>query len=80
MACCGQRRAMAASAGKLAEAGAPRRTAAHGVLYEYTGSDAMTVIGPASRSTYRFGERGARLQIDPRDAAAMAGMPDLRRL
>lgn len=40
----------------------------------------MTVSGPVSRTTYRFDGPGAKVQIDPRDLASMAGLPDLRRL
>jgi len=40
----------------------------------------MTVTGPASGATYRFAAPGARLQIDRRDAAAIASLPNLRRI
>jgi hypothetical protein len=40
----------------------------------------MTVTGSVSRTTYRFDSPGATLQIDPRDLASMASLPDLRRL
>ena len=79
MACCGQRRAMASN-GRLADGGVSRRTASREALYEYTGTASMTVSGPVSRTTYRFDGPGAKVQIDPRDLASMAGLPDLRRL
>ena len=80
MACCGQRRAMASSNGKLADAAPARRAASREALYQYTGATGMTVTGPVSRTTYRFDGPGATRQIDPRDLASMAGLPDLRRL
>jgi len=80
MACCGQRRAMASSNGKLADAGPSRRAASREALYEYTGTTSMSVTGSVSRTTYRFDGPGATRQIDPRDLASMASLPDLRRL
>jgi hypothetical protein len=40
----------------------------------------MTVAGPMSGATYRFGAPGAKVQIDMRDAPSMAALPNLRRL
>jgi hypothetical protein len=80
MACCGQRRAMASSNGRIAETGRPPRLTSREALYEYTGGTSMTVRGSVSQRTYRFEQPGARVQIDPRDAASMAGLPDLRRV
>jgi len=71
---------MASSNGKLADAAPARRAASREALYEYTGATGMTVTGPVSRTTYRFDGPGATRQIDPRDLASMAGLPDLRRL
>lgn len=80
MACCGQRRAMVSSNGRLADAGPARRAVSREAVYQYTGSTGMTVLGSASGKIYRFDRPGTRVQIDPRDVAAMAGLPDLRRL
>ena len=40
----------------------------------------MTVLGPVSGLKYRFGQPGAKVQIDSRDVFSMAGLPNLRRL
>lgn len=80
MTCCGQRRAQASTGGQAAEARRQPRPMARAVLYEYTGNTGMTVTGSVSGSTYRFAQPGATLQIDARDAASMAGLPNLRRL
>ena len=79
MACCGQRRAMASTSGRIADAGLPARSSRE-ALYEYTGETSMTVYGAVSQRVYRFGQPGARAQIDPRDAASLAALPDLRRV
>lgn len=80
MACCGQKRAMASVNGGAVEASRKQRPVALVTLYEYTGATGMTVIGPVSGLRYRFGQPGAKLQIDSRDVASMAGLPNLRRL
>ena len=51
-----------------------------GTLFEYIGRTALTVAGPGSGATYRFAMPGARLRIDPRDQAAFARVPVLKRL
>ena len=79
MACCGQMRSMAASGGRVVDAGG-RRMGSRSVLYEYTGATAMTVSGSISGQRYRFGAPGSRLQIDPRDASSFVGLPNLRRV
>ena len=78
MACCGQRRAMAAGSGRAIEPTRPRPVS-RAVLYEYTGSTGMTVSGPVSGLKYRFAGPGSKLQIDSRDVASLAGLPNLRR-
>lgn len=79
MACCGQRRAMAAGSGAVVQANRPRAVS-HSALYEYTGATGMSVTGSGSGTKYRFSHPGSKLQIDPRDIAAMAGLPNLRRV
>ena len=62
---------------------APARHAPPGsrvALYQYTGMTAMTVAGPLSGAKYRFTAPGAKVQVDLRDVAAMAALPNLRRL
>jgi hypothetical protein len=79
MACCGQRRGAIDTSGTAASARRPPPTP-RVVLYQYTGPTAMTVAGPMSGATYRFGAPGAKVQIDMRDAPSMAALPNLRRL
>lgn len=80
MACCGQRRALAAAGGRIVEANQTARPVSRAVLYEYTGSTGITVAGPISGQKYRFGSPGTKLQIDARDAPSLSGLPHLRRL
>jgi hypothetical protein len=80
MACCGQRRAMAAGSGKVTQANRPPRPVSHSALYEYTGATGMTVTGSGSGLRYRFNQPGSKVQIDTRDIASMAGLPNLRRV
>lgn len=79
MPCCGQGRATAATGGTVAKPAAGPRPAPSLALYEYTGTTGMTVRGPHTGITYRFGHPGAKVAIDPRDVASMAGLPNLRR-
>jgi len=80
MPCCGQGRAAAATSGALAKPPERPWPSQSLVLYEYTGATGMTVRGPRSGVTYRFGHPGAKVAIDPRDVASMAGLPNLRRV
>jgi hypothetical protein len=50
------------------------------IAFEYVGTTAMTVIGPATRHEYRFAGPGARVAIDPRDARSFDAVPKLRRI
>lgn len=80
IACCGQRRALASGNGRAVEANRSPGPIPRAALYEYTGTTGMTVLGPVSGLKYRFGQPGAKVQIDSRDVFAMAGLPNLRRL
>jgi len=55
---------------------APRQRS-YVAYFEYTGTTAMTVLGPGSGMTYRFPSPGSRLAIDLRDRAAIAKVPGL---
>jgi hypothetical protein len=48
--------------------------------FEYVGATALTAVGPITGRRYRFIGPGAQLAIDERDAAGMAGVPNLRRV
>lgn len=50
------------------------------VLFEYTGRTALSIVGPATRTAYRFGHQGARALVDSRDRAALAAVPMLRQV
>ncbi len=80
MTCCGQGRSKAAMNGKLT--GPARRPApvSSAILYQYTGTTGMTVIGPISGIRYRFDQPGAKVQIDRRDLSSLTGLPNLSRL
>jgi len=49
------------------------------VGFEYVGDTAMSVLGPITRTHYRFRGPGARLEVDHRDAPYFGGVPNLRR-
>jgi hypothetical protein len=71
---------MIANNGTLAAALKKPRPSSRAALYEYTGLTAMTVAGPVSGQTYRFASPGAKAQVDMRDVASMASLPNLQRL
>ena len=50
------------------------------ILFEYTGRTALSVRGPMTGRPYRFAGPGMRVSVDARDAAAVAGVPNLRRV
>lgn len=52
--------------------------AQQGARFQYIGKTAMTAIGLMSGRQYRFGSPGAILQVDPRDRASLAAVPNLR--
>jgi hypothetical protein len=80
MACCGQRRAMVGTGGLTAESPRHKRLGSNFALYEYVGSTAMTVTGSISGLKYRFGQPGAKVQVDRRDILSIVGLPNLRRV
>ncbi len=79
MSCCGKARSAALQNG----AATVRATAAQPgvpVVFEYTGKTALSIVGPASRTSYRFDRPGARMLVDARDRASLAGVPVLRQV
>jgi len=48
--------------------------------FEYVGETALSVLGPMTRTQYRFRSPGARIEIDHRDAPFLSGVPNLRRV
>jgi hypothetical protein len=51
-----------------------------GVFFEYQGRTALTVRGPLTGRRYRFSAPGARVAVDARDAPAIVGVPNLKRV
>ena len=57
---------------------ATRQPARQSVAYfQYNGRSAMTVIGPVSKTVYRFNASGHRVVVDLRDRASLAAIPQL---
>lgn len=50
------------------------------IAFEYVGETAMSVLGPITRTRYRFRGTGARVPIDHRDAPYVSAVPNLRRM
>jgi len=48
--------------------------------FEYVGETALSVLGPITRTHYRFRSTGARIEVDHRDAPYLSGVPNLRRV
>jgi len=48
--------------------------------FQYTGQSALTVTGSVTGKKYRFNSPGEQLQVDYRDASAMALVPVLKRV
>jgi hypothetical protein len=89
MACCGQRRQqMRSEAIAVRLENNPAKPAGfaqlpaqqQGTFFQYIGKTAVTAVGPMSRRQYRFGYPGAIVQVDPRDRASLAAVPNLRQI
>ena len=83
MSCCGKTRAqlqesISTQNPKVAGGAAPQPAAAQSIYFRYFGKTGLTVRGPASSVVYRFVGDGAPIAVDPRDAAALARVPNLR--
>ncbi len=88
MSCCGQKRAQFLNAyyGRPAfdhqqqmASPAVRKSAPVAVVFEYVGTTELTGLGPVTRRLYRFTPH-ARVAVDGRDAPAIAGIRNLRRV
>lgn len=53
-------------------------TATAPVYFKYVGTTGISVTGPASSRVYRFAPNGSAIAVDPRDAASLARVPNLR--
>ncbi len=56
-----------------------RHVAPQYAQFQYAGTAVLTVRGPSGR-VYRFAGPGSTMVVDPRDAASLAGVRQLRRL
>lgn len=84
MPCCGNKRNQITATQQAAEPAASAGTQQYvlppqTVRFRYDGMTALTVMGPITRSRYRFAFPGATLDVDSRDASSMAAVPHLRR-
>lgn len=78
MGCCGGKRREVVIGSPGGERGATVEVP-ETVAFVYEGRTSMTIIGPITRSRYRFGSPGAKVSIDARDAPFLAGVPHVRR-
>jgi hypothetical protein len=86
LACCGQRRQQISRAmpvqrpnspagpANVNRAAGPSRT----IAFQYLGKTALTAVSPISGRYYRFSQPGAIVEVDPRDRASLATVPNLR--
>ena len=76
MSCCGgQRLGIAHPVAHESWKGRPVAT----IVFVYTGSSSLTLIGGASGRAYRFSHPGCALEVDARDAPGVAGIAVLQR-
>jgi hypothetical protein len=88
MPCCGQRRQQIKAAVPVRRANNPPprsnlsrpATQPRVTAFQYVGPTALTAVGPISGRHYRFSHRGAIVEIDPRDWASLATVPNLRQV
>jgi hypothetical protein len=84
MPCCGDKRSQLTATPRETEPAVMAGTEQYllppqTVRFRYEGPTALTVMGPITRSRYRFAFAGATLDVDSRDASSMAAVPHLRR-
>lgn len=48
------------------------------VQFKYFGTTGISVTGPATSRVYRFAPNGGPIAVDPRDAASLSRVPNLR--
>jgi hypothetical protein len=79
MSCCGKQRQQffgTLPVPPRAEARRPQPA----VRFEYVGTTGLTVLGPVTGAQYRFGNPGAQVLVDSRDALSISAVPYLRRI
>ena len=76
MSCCGKSRGLA---GTRISSQTNQAIPIPGLIaFEYIGRTALTVIGPGSRTTYRFDQPGACVMVDARDRFSLDSLPMLK--
>ncbi len=83
MPCCGKARALQQTTSREKTRPAPSAVSGpqpptQSTYFRYVGKTRATVTGPASSQSYRFLANGAAIAVDPRDAAALSRVPNLR--
>ena len=83
--CCGQNRTAISQTRAPSTTGrgvqtAPNVGRSSVAYFEYTGKTAMTVVGPVTGATYRFGGSGSRAAVDLRDCGYLEPVPHLVRV
>jgi hypothetical protein len=74
MSCCGKGRSqLKATSNQMA-----RRPTT--VVFEHVGRTRVSVVGPATRTSYGFDRPGARVLVDSRDRASLSTIPLLRQV
>lgn len=87
MSCCGKARTQLRTTGPRPNPttnATPTRvktvTPAQSVQFKYFGTTGISVTGPATSRVYRFAPNSGPIAVDPRDAASLARVPNLRAL
>ena len=81
MSCCGKGREAMSSIrhnAALAPMNTRRSAAQPAVMFEYTGSESVAVVGHVTGIRYEFRGYGARLRVDLRDRSQLLRTPGLR--
>jgi hypothetical protein len=82
MSCCGRSRVTASTVGTTTSRQPASPSSAHvrkTVSFVYEGPTRLNAQGPITRRIYRFEHPGSVVDVDVRDAASMAAIPNLRR-
>lgn len=87
MACCGQRRQQIRQQLSVQRVSSPalpgdsdRPRTHQSAVFQYVGKTALTAVGSATGQHYRFSHPMAIVEVDPRDRASLATVPNLRQI
>jgi hypothetical protein len=76
--CCGGARTGLGHSATLRETNGTRKDVPR-IRFTYIGRSALSVVGSATQTLYRFDQPGTTLAVDRRDAYGLAAVPTLRR-